>query len=75
MACLLCYKVRKQALSIKQKAFTFKHCQNWGILLSPNEINMQNSVIQALLPRMHLIKECMIYNFTQMIHISIFVAC
>ena len=42
---------------------------------TPNEINMQNSVIQAFLPCMHLLKECMIYNFTQMIHISVFGAC
>ena len=44
---------------IKQKAFTLKHGLNRGIHLSPSEINMQNSVIQALLTRIHLIKECM----------------
>ena len=60
-------KLESKLWSIKQKVFTFKHNQNWGIVLSPNEINIQNSVIQALLPFVCLIKECMIYNFTQMI--------
>ena len=51
---------------IKQKLFTFKDSLNTGIHSSPSKINMQNSVIQALLTRrcIHLIKECVIFSFT-----------
>ena len=67
MDCLLCYMVIKQALSIKQKVFTFKHSLNRRVYSSPGIISMRNSVIQALLTRTRLINECVIYNFTIMI--------
>ena len=44
-------------LCSKLKAFTFKHGLNRGIRLSPSEMNMRNSVLQALLARIRLIKE------------------
>ena len=47
---------------MKQKVFTFKHSLNRGIHLSPSKISMRNSVIQALLTRIHLMKECVIYT-------------
>ena len=45
---------------------TFKHGLNKGIHLSPSEMNniMWSSVLQVLLTRLHLTKECMIYSFT-----------
>ena len=59
--CLLCCNVYKQAFI---KAFTFKHGLNRGIHVSPSEMNMQNSVLPALLARIRLIKECMIYSYS-----------
>ena len=53
----------------KIKAFTFKHRLNSGIRLSPSEMNMRNSVLQALLARIRLIKECVIYSFTPVISV------
>ena len=38
-------------LCLEIRAFTFKHGLNRGILLSPSEMNMRNSVLQALLAR------------------------
>ena len=49
---------------IKQKAFTFKHSLTREIHSSPSKISRQNSITQALLTRIHLIKECMIFSFT-----------
>ena len=54
-------------LCLKIKAFTFNHGLNRGIRLSPSEINMQNSVLQALLACIRLIQECIIYSFTPVI--------
>ena len=51
---------------IKQKVFTFKHNLNRGIHLSPSKISMQNSVTQALLTRISLIEECVIFSFKLM---------
>ena len=48
-------------MSIKQKVFTFKHSLNRGIHSSPSKISMWNSILQALLTRTRLIKECVIY--------------
>ena len=39
---------------MKQKVFTFKHSRNRGIHSSPSKISMRNSIIQALLTRIHL---------------------
>ena len=55
---LLYYMFMKKLLSIKQKAFTFKHSLNRGIYSSSSEINMQNSVIQALLTHMFNNRMC-----------------
>ena len=49
---------------IKRKVITFKHSLNRGIHSSPSKISMQNFVIQSLLTRIRLIKECMIFRFT-----------
>ena len=49
---------------VKQKVFTFKHCLNRGIHSSPSKISMRNSVIEALLTRIRLIKESVIFSFT-----------
>ena len=56
-------------IDIKQKVFTFKHSLNRGIYSPTSKISMQNSVIQALLSCIHLIKECMIFSFTLMISV------
>ena len=60
MACLLYYMVIN---NIKQEIFTFKCGINRGIHLSPSEVIMQNSVVQVLLTRIRLIKECLICSF------------
>ena len=52
--------------NIKQKVFTFKHSLNRGIHPSPSKLSMWNSVIQALLIRIRLIRECVIFSFTLM---------
>ena len=49
MACLLYYMV----IGLKR-----------GIYSSPSEMNMRNSVLQALLTRIHLINEMRSYSFT-----------
>ena len=49
---------------ITQKLFTIKHSLNRGIHSSLSKISMQNSVIQPLLTRICLIKECVICSFT-----------
>ena len=56
MDCLLWYMVINDLSDIKQKVFTFKHSLNRGIHSSPSKISMQNSVIQALLTRICLIR-------------------
>ena len=67
MDCLLRYMVISDLLDIKQKVFTFKYSLNRGIHSFPSKISMRNSVIQALLTRIRLIKECVIFSFTLMI--------
>ena len=62
--------VIKQAF-IKQKAFTFKRGLNRGIPLSPSEINMRNSILQALLTRICLIKEYLICSFMLIISVLV----
>ena len=57
MACLLYYMVIKQAFQYKTKAFTLKCGLKRGIYSSPSEMNMRNSVLQALLTRIRLINE------------------
>ena len=74
MTHLLCYIVIKQAFEYKTKVFAFKGSLNRGIHLSPSEMNVRNSVLQVQLARIHLIKECVIYNFEQMIS-PLFGAC
>ena len=69
MACLLYYMVIKQASSIKQETFTFKRGLNRGIHLSPSEVIMWNSVLQALLTRICLVKECFICSFMPIISV------
>ena len=64
MGYLLGYVVINDLSDIKQKVFTFKHSLNRGIHSSPSKISMRNSVIQVLLTRTRLIKECVIFNFT-----------
>ena len=48
---------------IKQKVFTFENSLNRGIHSSPSNISMRNSVIQVVLTRIRLIKECVIFSF------------
>ena len=55
---------------IKQKLFTFKHSLNKGIHSSLSKISMRNSVIRALLTRIRLIKECVIFSFKLRISVS-----
>ena len=62
MSFLLCYKVINKTSQLK--AFTFKFSINRGIHLFPSEVYMQNSILQALLTHICLIKECVIYSFT-----------
>ena len=49
------------------------YLQTWpkyrGIRLSPSEMKMRNSILQALLARICLIKECVIYSFTPVISV------
>ena len=67
MDSLLCYMVINKVLSIKEKVVTFKHNLNRGIHLSASKISKWNSVVQAFLTCLHLIKGYMIYSFTLMI--------
>ena len=64
--CLLCYNVYKQAFMFENKGI---YPLNRGIHLSPSEMNMRNSILQALLVRIRLVKECMIYMFTSVISV------
>ena len=58
MACLLYYVVIKQAFQYKTKGiFTLKCGLKRGIYSYPSEINMRNSVLQALLTRIRLINK------------------
>ena len=57
MACLLYYMVIKQAFQYKQKAFTVKCGLKRGIYSSPSEMNVRNTVLQALLTCIRLINE------------------
>ena len=56
-------------LCSKTKAFTLKHGLNRGIRLSQSEMNMRNSVLQVLLARIRLVKECVIYSLTLVISV------
>ena len=58
--------VLNKSFSIKLKAFTFKRGLYRGNHLSPSDLNIRNSVLQTLLIRIRLIKECVIYSFTPM---------
>ena len=51
-------------LDIKQKVVIFKHNLNRRIHSYQSKISMRNSVMQALLTHIRLIKECVIFSFT-----------
>ena len=58
----------KQAFQYKTKS---KRGLNRGTYSSPSEMNMQNSVLQALLTHKRLIKECVIYSLTLLFGVCI----
>ena len=63
--------VKDDISDIKQKVFTFKHSLNREIHLSSSKISMRNSVIQALLTRIRLIKECAIFSFKLVLFVAL----
>ena len=60
MACLLYYMVIKQTFQYKTKGIYLKMRPKERNFPSPSEMNMWNSVLQALLTRIRLINEMLI---------------
>ena len=59
MICLVYYMAIKQTFQYKTnlKAFTLKRRLKKGICLSPSEMNIWNSILQALLTHIRLINK------------------
>ena len=53
--------LQNKPFSTKQKAFTLQCGLKRGIYSSPSEMNMRNSILQALLTRIRLINEMHTY--------------